>query len=222
MSTCDLLNLSIRKGAIGECYFCPILRSTKFNDNIMYGNLVALKNGTKIDANNEIILVKCLSKAILTSYEIKQLKLKEKKSQKPKINKTLGNRMVLYEYVHFDFKFKKPILPENKKATNINVMFLVLDGVSLSSMKRALPRTLKFLNSSNDFYLFEKHHVIGSNTFENLVPMLTNMEAKQILENKENILLSKPFDDLPFIWKNFSQRFGLFCLFVYNLKHFYS
>lgn len=184
----------------------------------MYGNLVALKNGTKIDANNEIILVKCLSKAILTSYEIKQLKLKEKKSHKAKIKKrkkkTFGNRFVLYEYVHFDFKFKKPISTKIKKASNINVMFLVLDGVSLSSMKRSLPRTLKFLNSSNDFYLFEKHHVIGSNTFENLVPMLTNMDAKKILDNKEKILLSKPFDDLPFIWKNFSQRFGHVLSFV--------
>ena len=101
-------------------------------------------------------------------------------------------------------------------------MFLVLDGVSLSSMKRALPRTLTFLNSSREFFLFEKHHVIGSNTFENLVPMLTNIDAKQILGNRSNAFLSKPFDDLPLIWKQFSQKFEFLNFFKNLFKKFYQ
>jgi hypothetical protein len=207
----------MQKGTIGECFFCPVLRSTIVNDNIVYGSLKALKNGTKIDEKTEIVLVKCLSKSILTASDLKQLRLEEKKYKtNKKINKnkrkTFRNRFVLYEYVHFDFKFKQNA-NTNYNQTNINVMFLVLDGVSLSSMKRALPRTLTFLNSSRDFFLFEKHHVIGSNTFENLVPMLTNIDAKQILGNKANAFLSKPFDDLPFIWKKFSEKFEIFILF---------
>ena len=173
--------------------------------------MTSLKNGTKIEEKIEIILVKCLSKSILTSREIQKLKIEEKKSKKMKINKNqkkiFRNRLVLYEYVHFDFKLKKKYSTKNNQITNINVMFLVLDGVSLSSMKRALPKTLKFLNSSTNFFLFEKHHVIGSNTFENLVPMLTNIDAKHILGNNRKSFLNEPFDELPFLWKEFSKRF---------------
>jgi len=161
-----------------------------------------------------------LSKSLLTANDLKQLRLEEKKYNK-KLNKnkrkTFRNRFVLYEYVHFDFKFKQKA-NTNYNQTNINVMFLVLDGVSLSSMKRALPRTLTFLNSSREFFLFEKHHVIGSNTFENLVPMLTNIDAKQILGNRSNAFLRKPFDDLPLIWKKFSQKFE----FLHFFKNLYQ
>ena len=126
------------------------------------------------------------------------------------MTKFFDNYKILYEYVHFIFKIKIPTkyYESNDSSSPINVLFLVLDGVSLSSMKRALPKTLKFLNSSEDFFLFEKHHVIGENTFQNIVPMLTNIDSKQIIGNDSKILLKKPFDEYPFIWKNFSDRYG--------------
>ncbi len=122
----------------------------------------------------------------------------------------LEYHQILYEYVHFILKVKKPkFLKTNavvENSSKINVIFLILDGVSLSSMKRALPKTLKLLNSSEDFFLFEKHHVIGENTFENLVPMLTNIDSETILGDKKEGFLKKPFDDYPFLWKNFTER----------------
>ena len=126
------------------------------------------------------------------------------------VTKFFEKRQILYEYVHFIMKIKKPRV-KNISANNLNVVLLVLDGVSLSSMKRALPKTLKFLKGLEDFFLFEKHHVIGENTFENIVPMLTNMYSSEILGNNsaegKKRLLVKPFDSYPFIWKNFSQRY---------------
>ena len=183
-------------------------------DDFVFGDLVSLKNETKI--SDEIVFIRCLSNEALTTLDLIRLKIEQKKYEFNKYNinknksKVFNNRLVLYEYVHFNLNLKKNIHYDRSKedgSSKLNVVFLVLDGVSLSSMKRALPKTLKFLNRSNDFFLFEKHHVIGSNTFENLVPMLTNMDASTILGKSDSKLhFKKPFDEYPFIWKNFSER----------------
>ncbi len=81
-----------------------------------------------------------------------------------------------------------------------------MDSVSLASFKRFLPNTEKFLNSFGNFFLFKKHHTIGLNTFENLMPMLVNMPSQELLIKKPNRTLVEPFDQFPFIWKNFSQN----------------
>jgi hypothetical protein len=46
------------------------------------------------------------------------------------------------------------------------------------------------------------------------------MDAKQILGNRSNAFLSKPFDDLPLIWKKFCQKFEFLHFFKNLLKKF--
>ena len=68
---------------------------------------------------------------------------------------------IAYEYVHAIVhrieKIKQKIINEDK----LNVLIVIFDAVSLSSARRAMPKTLKFLKSFDNFYLFEKHHTNG-------------------------------------------------------------
>ena len=85
----------------------------------------------------------------------------------------------------------------------LNVMILIFDSVSASSFKRALPRTLNFLNSFDNFYMLEKQHTIGDNTIKNIVPMLSGLKH-ELLIGKHKV--PPPFDNFPFIWKEFSNK----------------
>jgi hypothetical protein len=80
---------------------------------------------------------------------------------------------------------------------------MVFDSMSSSSFQRALPKTFKYLQSLTNFHHFAKFHTVGENTLPNLVPMLSGLPAERLL-GKDNI--PPPFDDFPFIWKNFSQK----------------
>ena len=108
-----------------------------------------------------------------------------------------------YEYVHAfiqpKVKIKPPIKPK------FNVLILILDAVSKSSAQRALPKSLAKLKSYENFFLFDKHHVLGEDTFDNLVPMLTNRDPMDLLPLDKKI--APPFDNYSFIWKNFSQKY---------------
>ena len=93
-------------------------------------------------------------------------------------------------------------------------------------MKRALPKTLEYLRSFENFFLFEKHHVVGENTFQNIVPMLSNLNPdlvfkKAKIDNKKkkknSLEIPEPFDDVPFLWKNFSSRLVFFFIIYCNI-----
>ena len=114
-----------------------------------------------------------------------------------------SNGQSVYEYVHSVIVNKIEKETVEKK---INVMIMILDSVSASSFKRSLAKTYEFLNKMENFFLFEKHHVVGTNTFENIIPMLTNRKSTDITNQKSSDRIDKPFDDVDFIWKNYSQN----------------
>jgi hypothetical protein len=111
------------------------------------------------------------------------------------------NKKYIYEYVHSILHRKNKNF-ENLINDKLNVLIIIFDSVSSSSFKRSLPNSLEYLKTFDNFYLFEKHHTTGQNTLPNLVPMLSNLNHEKLLVN-EKIL---PFDDFPFIWKNFSEK----------------
>ena len=69
----------------------------------------------------------------------------------------------------------------------LNVMIFILDGVSLSSFKRALPKTFNYLSTFDEFFLFEKHHVTGENTIQNLMPLLSNLNYIEVNKFQNSI-----------------------------------
>ena len=115
-----------------------------------------------------------------------------------------------YEYVHAFIQPKVKTKTQTKP--KFNVLILILDAMSKSSAQRALPKSLAKLRSYENFFLFNKHHVLGEDTFENLVPMLTNRDPMDLLPLDKKI--APPFDNYSFIWKNFSQKY------LCPLKHF--
>lgn len=110
---------------------------------------------------------------------------------------------VEYEYVHSVIFRKEKLKEKGASDRRMNVLIMVFDSMSSSSFKRALPKTYEYLLSLKNFHNFDKFHTVGENTLPNLVPMLSGYQAEKLL-GTENI--PPPFDDFPFIWKNFSQK----------------
>ena len=68
---------------------------------------------------------------------------------------------IAYEYVHAIVHRIEKIKQNINSDDKLNVLIVIFDAVSLSSARRAMPKTLKFLKSFENFYLFEKHHTNG-------------------------------------------------------------
>ncbi len=111
-----------------------------------------------------------------------------------------------------------------------SVAMIILDAVSDLQAQRALPRTLSYLKSLG-LYTFQRHTIVGDGTFENIVPMLFGQPAanlqipnlndsryeiptieieidrktKKQTEIKKIVHYPGPYDDYPFIVKNFSK-----------------
>lgn len=108
-----------------------------------------------------------------------------------------------YEYVHALIHRKEKLKERGPAEKRLNVLIMVFDRMSASSFKRALPNTYQYLKSFANFHSFEKFHTVGENTLPNLVPMLSGLNAEKLLGDVD---FPGPFDDFPFIWKEFSQK----------------
>ena len=111
-----------------------------------------------------------------------------------------------------------------------SVLMVILDAVSDLQARRALPQTLSYLKSQG-LFTFQRHAIVGDGTFENIVPMLfgqtadaykkanvhdsryefvqvqTKIDArtKKRYQVRRPVHYPGPYDDFPFIMKNFSQ-----------------
>ncbi|CAF1616477.1 unnamed protein product, partial [Adineta ricciae] len=111
-----------------------------------------------------------------------------------------------------------------------SVIMVILDAVSDLQARRALPQTLSYLKSQG-LFTFQRHSIVGDGTFENIVPLLfgqsatnyqkpnindsryefTRIETKVEPKTKRRYQVKKivhypgPYDDYPFIIKNFSR-----------------
>lgn len=123
--------------------------------------------------------------------------------------------------------FSKPIPPARPPPS---VVMIMLDAVSDLQAQRALPQTLSYLKSLG-LYTFQRHTIVGDGTFENIVPMLFGKPAadlevpnvndsryefinteikidpltKKQTEGKQTVYYPGPYDDYPFIVRNFSR-----------------
>lgn len=182
------VNNTFYNGSITHCEYATVIRNTVEKDDFSLGDFKEFESPMIVI--DDFFKVRCLK-----------------------------NKTVHYEYVHSVIQKKKlhdyykDFRSEFVGDSKINIMIFVLDAVSLSSFKRALPKTHEYLRSFENFFLFEKHHVVGENTFQNIVPMLSNLnpdlvfKKTKITKNKRNSLeMPEPFDDVPFLWKNFSYQ----------------
>ena len=82
----------------------------------------------------------------------------------------------------------------------LNVYLLGLDSISRLQLKRFMPNIEALLNTDFDAVPMEGLTKVGVNTFPNMLALLAGMEVDEIEH-----LRDEPFDDLPFIWKDFSR-----------------
>jgi hypothetical protein len=221
------VNRTFFESKIDSCQYSYIFRNTSVNDNYNLGEYAELRAPFFVE--NEFIKVRCFlnnsnNKSRSFGKLVRRI-LPPKRKQKLEYIEN-GARLVIYEYVHFVAleKILKRSLSEVENVNSMNkakmnVMILIFDGVSLSSMKRALPNTLEYLKRFDEFVLFENHHIVGENTIQNLMPMLANMESDEVISSlssvdsmvaknlsNSSLDVKEPFDKIPFIWKDFKKR----------------
>uniref|UniRef100_A0A0C9RZ88 FRYL_0 protein n=1 Tax=Fopius arisanus TaxID=64838 RepID=A0A0C9RZ88_9HYME len=101
---------------------------------------------------------------------------------------------------HNDQKELDPIEVANLR--KLSLLVLGLDSVSRLNFHRMMPKTVKTLESLSAIEMLG-YNKVGDNTYPNIVPVLTGLSEKELQTTCWNET-SKPFDDCPFMWKNFS------------------
>ena len=124
----------------------------------------------------------------------------------------------------------KLISPVPSTRSPPSVIMIMLDAVSDLQARRALPQTLSYLRSQG-LFTFQRHAIVGDGTFENIVPLLfgrraadlqipntndsryqfiqtetkINPKTKKRFQVKKLVHYPGPYDEFPFIVKNFSR-----------------
>ncbi|XP_046398818.1 uncharacterized protein LOC124165440 isoform X2 [Ischnura elegans] len=130
----------------------------------------------------------------------------------------------------------KPIAHEfedRSKPNQPSVFILVFDSMSRLNFINQLPKTYNFLTNILKAHIFKGLTKTGDNTYPNMMPMLSGMAAYKHLF-KDDVLPDEKlhipvwgdtqsrhqnFDDVPFVWKNFSQA-GYVTMFAEDLPEF--
>ncbi|ELU18214.1 hypothetical protein CAPTEDRAFT_138366 [Capitella teleta] len=98
------------------------------------------------------------------------------------------------------------VIQHRTKSGNLkdnNVIMVGVDSVSRLNFIRQFPKTRRFMLEMLGGVEYKGYNKVDDNTFVNLVPMFSGKFVKELDWDE---VLNKPFDDVPFIWKNFSQK----------------
>lgn len=152
------------------CNYQELIRHGTSDSTITVGKRGVLKNGTQM--HNDLIHLTCSD----------------------------DQDNVLYETLHWHTplaeKFKSS-KRSNRGDLKLNVLIIINDGMSLSNTIRQLPRTYAYLTNELKATTMRGYNIVGSNTFPNLIPLLTGQKATGIHEDPNNV---------SFIWKDFSEK----------------
>ncbi|XP_045203694.2 uncharacterized protein LOC123556784 isoform X2 [Mercenaria mercenaria] len=113
---------------------------------------------------------------------------------------------------------KRTLDVKDESPDQLSVLMFGLDSVSRSAAIRKMPKTLQYLTQDLSTYDFKGYMKVGENTLPNLVPLLTGL---RVWTNEVPIknYLTDTFDQLPFLWRNFSDR-GYATLFAEDMPNF--
>ncbi|KFM78895.1 hypothetical protein X975_25379, partial [Stegodyphus mimosarum] len=117
----------------------------------------------------------------------------------------------------------KPDVEEEKNAKSqhslnyekLNIIIVGIDSVSKLNFLRHFRKTHRFLKENLSSFELKGYTKVADNTFPNLVPLLTG----HFIEHYWNESIQDMFfDDIDFIWKNYSER-GYRTLFAEDAPH---
>nr|XP_016928820.1 uncharacterized protein LOC108009182 [Drosophila suzukii] len=114
----------------------------------------------------------------------------------------------------------------NKETPPTSVMILGLDSVSHLNLLRQMPKTVRYMHQNMSHVEFWGFNKIGTNTFPNLIALLTGLSAA---ESQEFWLRQNYMDNLPLIWKeykkagyntSFAEDMAIYSMFYYGKPGF--
>jgi len=91
---------------------------------------------------------------------------------------------------------------ENKE--NFNVVILGLDAVAHMNLIRRMPETYEYLTEKLSAIGMAGYTKVGDNTFPNMAAALMGRTVDELKSTCWDGSKTQPFDDCPFIWKNYS------------------
>lgn len=161
-----------------SCRYSTFMKDSKDDDHLVYDPEKILNDHDKIMDGREFVSVTC--------------NFKEK---------------IIYRNYHaYIPKKKKGIKIENKiGAFKPQVFILVIESMSRLNMIRNMPKTYAYLTDHMNVEILKGMTKVGDNSFPNMVPFLTGRKVQMQPEEFPGKECSGPFDDWPFIWKNFSK-----------------
>ncbi|XP_017076410.1 uncharacterized protein LOC108111448 [Drosophila eugracilis] len=93
-------------------------------------------------------------------------------------------------------------LNSNIETPPISVMIVGLDSLSHLNFLRQMPKTAEYMHQNMSHVEFWGFNKIGSNTYPNLIPMLTGLNET---ESDKYWQKDKCMDNLPLIWKDYKE-----------------
>ena len=98
-----------------------------------------------------------------------------------------------------------PLIPRIEKSTDSDapsVLLLAIDSMSFLNFRRLFTKTAKLLTEKK-FIELKGYTKVGSNTFPNMVPLLTGYHSDELRDKyPDNV----PYDEWPIIWYNYSKK----------------
>ncbi|GIY09028.1 uncharacterized protein CDAR_3311 [Caerostris darwini] len=179
-----------------SCTYRPILRDIggdkdRTDNKFYYGDSKKLEFGVPLE--DEFLAVKCTIQEFPNLTQFIPLVPLKSKVEKEKS------------------KIVKSSLEENP----LNVIIVGIDSVSKLNFLRHFRKTHRFLKENLSYFELNGYTKVADNTFPNLVPLLTG----QFIEHYWNESVRDMFfDDVDFIWKNYSSR-GYRTLFAEDAPH---
>ncbi|XP_015600552.1 uncharacterized protein LOC107270233 isoform X2 [Cephus cinctus] len=93
-------------------------------------------------------------------------------------------------------------LDTRKDVSPLSVLIVGLDSISRMNFHRMMPKTVEALRKLEAVEMLG-YNKVGDNTYPNIVPVLSGLSQEELVgrcwDNRK-----KPFDECPFLWKNFS------------------
>ncbi|KAL7635801.1 UNVERIFIED_CONTAM: hypothetical protein RMT77_013618 [Armadillidium vulgare] len=139
----------------------------------------------------------------------------ESDNEKGLLSKTYENvHLLVQDKRKKDSKVKLKSEPLSKRKDKLSVIIFGTDSVSRLNFHRTQPKTYKYMRKVLKAIEYKGYNKIGENTFPNAIALLTGnlwdddfaQKCYKIFEDNATEL-QFPFDNCPFIWKDF-KRFG--------------
>ncbi|CAG5115767.1 unnamed protein product [Candidula unifasciata] len=175
-------------GDFKYCQYQPIRRGPKNSDFVfVYGGVSnAFDHDILVPPENEFLRVHCYSHSdgkIATNFHAVVTPKEDVEHRS-------------------DYLFKQHLKKVAPKET-YNVHMIGVDSVSRLHFIRQMQQTRQFLHEELQAFEMSGYNKVADNTFVNIVPMMVGKFVHEMGWNET--MSDRPFDEYPFLWKNFSK-----------------